>query len=194
MSSGLQRVYCSYLRNYVRNGVFPNKYTWKRTCKSSVKDIEAYLWHSRLSDEEFSQFSCIHPVFRESIIWSVSKYDPSFTMHCQNVISLISRLNAYEYEKLCCKCGSLFTKDVEHCLFRCPYLDDIRTRFKLKLETVFGSTISEFLYSLRNEVYIGVLLGSPNDDLYNLLNDNYIDFFMIGIKHVSDLWHSFVHL
>ena len=99
-----------------------------------------------------------------------------------------------EYEKLGCKCGSLFTKAVEHCLFRCPYLDDTRTGFKLKLETVFGSTISEFLYSLRNEVYIGVLLGPPNDDLYNLLNDNYIDFFMIGIKHVSDMWHNFVHL
>ena len=181
------------MSQYARSGVFPDKNSWKRTYKDMVKYHEEGMWYSRVSSDEFAQFRSIHPVYRESIIWVLCKYDPSIREHCQNFMQLICRLHSYEFEKLCHKCGSMFTNDAEHCLFRCAYLEDIRTRFKHLLATWFGSAVLELLNSFPNEIYIGVLLGSPDDTLDFLLNDSYIRFLKAGVSHISKLWCNFVH-
>ena len=57
---------------------------------------------------------------------------------------MISRLSAYKPEQMCSKCGEMYSRDVNHFIFDCPYFEMLRKSFNEKIcricgETVFGN-------------------------------------------------------
>ena len=181
----------SYLYNFESNGTFPSKFQWKCILKSAVKRHVESDWYSEVSTAQFSFFQKIHPHFTESIIWSVSKFDPTMNIHCRNVIDLVSRLSSFDYMRLCSKCGIEYPKEAEHCLFTCDCLEDYRNDFTSLIPAKFGVNINTALGELDRESFIGSLLGNQINEIYSLLGDNVTYFIVTGIVYLSNLWTCF---
>ena len=90
-----------FLSTYSSSGVFPTSIKWKQVVKSRVKDNEELLWYQNAIADDLMLFNSIHPVLRESIIWSICKHDSSMKELCENVVNMISRISLTYFEKLC---------------------------------------------------------------------------------------------
>ena len=136
-------------------------------------------------------FDSIHPVLRESIIWSICKRDSSMKEFCENVVNMISRISLIYSEKLCSKCGRILNDDVYHCMFDCSYMHNQRHMFLDQLAIIFGNPLINILSGFSNEVFLGAILGAPCEEIDYVLNDRYIEFLRLGLKYVSRLWSQY---
>ena len=106
----------NYMLQYYSNGTFPSKLIWKSLINAAIKRVEESSWYDRIYSDDFSMFQHIQPLFGESFIWTLCRYNSNMSANCRNVIDMISRLSRYTADKLCSRCGDMYNDEVLHCI------------------------------------------------------------------------------
>ena len=182
----------NYLNTYVNTGIFPPSQSWKSIVKQSIKSNEELLWYQTSCNQDFENFTYVHPVLRESIIWHVCKNDYKMRFYCQNVIEMLSFFNRNSQECLCSCCGILYKDVIRHCIFKCANNYAAIQIYVNQIRTSFGNHVFRLITAMPEYELLGVLLGAPCDSLDILLDDDsYIDLIKNSICLIGKLWNKF---
>ena len=109
----------SVLDNYVTDGRFPTKYTWKRMLHASVLLPERQN-SVRAITSEFNTLSPIFPYDNKPCkLWSISRNNPRLLYMCNKLMNITSRYVSRKYVSKCKKCECLNNDIVQHLLCYC---------------------------------------------------------------------------
>jgi hypothetical protein len=71
-------------------------------------------------------FKLIHPVIKEHRAWAVAKLFPEIRVAAKYVIDLCAIVRIEDEKLLCDKCGMFYFNIIEHILFSCDLLVELR--------------------------------------------------------------------
>ena len=145
------------LEVYRRDSIFPSKLSWKKTVKYKLREHELYLWHSRTSQPEFSQFHRVVPISQVHYVWILSKECPKLIKACKSVVQMIGSILDCDVQ-LCYKCNAYYHNPVDHCISECTYLHYERVQFWHKIYQ-FNHQVYFYFRSLAKVSLTSLLLG-----------------------------------
>lgn len=131
-----------YTQNYVNEGEFMSKYSWKHLVNSAVDSLEEAQWTNRLAtDATLKAFSDIHTRLKPFPVWEFSKQFPKYSTQCRSAMKILCKLFDYRYTVSCLKCGICVQAVAEHILFDCCKTEQCRQNLWNQLYTQFGVTV-----------------------------------------------------
>ena len=71
-------------------------------------------------------FKLIHPVIKEHRAWAVAKLFPEIRVAAKYVIDLCAIVRIEDEKLLCDKCGMFYFNIIEHILFSCDFIVELR--------------------------------------------------------------------
>ena len=178
-----------HLYKYSESGQFPSKLAWKNLVCKSITHYEETAWYNNVSAVEFLPFSCINPCFTDSCVWRLCRQYPSMLKACKSVIDMLSKLCSFSKERLCSKCGCVFTDEVYHCIIECPYFDVVRHAHASDIMREFGPGICNIMYEYYGYERLGVMLCSPIVDYPSELDMD--SFLKLNVVYCDRLWSIF---
>lgn len=174
--------------SYKKESVFPNKVLWKKLVKQKIKERETYLWHTRISQPEFSRFRLVHCNFKIHHFWHISKQRPRFLKACKSVMQMISFITDESYNsKLCCKCYNRYYNSIDHCIGECAFLRNERALLWDRIYH-FNSNVYLYLRGLDKTSLVSLLLGGESPDLDLLLGENKYMFWCLCFSCMHVMW------
>ena len=145
------------LENYVSDGIFPTKFTWKRMLNASVLLPERRNSICAIT----SEFSILSPLFPDDnkpcTLWSISRNNPRLLLLCSKLMNMTSRYVSRKFVSKCQKCDSLNNDIVQHLLCYCRNNNSNR-EWDILIEKLGTSSYSSFVQM------------SPTDQCYRLLS------------------------
>ena len=180
------------MSDYIQNGSFPDKITWKRIVNRSVDEKQSQFWLNRIeSDSNFSRFRYIHKSVSFPNFWITAQtfHDIRNSYFITKLITSIPNST----EDACCVCKKDFTDVYLHacCACICTFQNRdlwwnmIIENYQLKL----FCELSEY----EDEIIFQILLGRiPVTEFYD--NNEYGEFVKLCHVHViqcvAEYWKS----
>ncbi|XP_052811156.1 uncharacterized protein LOC128238888 [Mya arenaria] len=157
----------SYLTEFSKSSVFPNKFVWKRICKSAIDEHVTKSWKSRVhNDENLKLFSLFHSNYEFCLIWRFLKSFPVYKKQCFSMFGLLCKFFARKYFITCYHCNAVTNEIVLHKVFFCPYFENERCRLWSKLINLLGEEHFRRLILLNlNHQLVEMLRGFTNLDI-----------------------------
>ena len=127
--------------DFVRTGVFPSKYTWKRLLSSKIMDNANRCLVAEAEQEGLQLFLCFHRQAKYSMFWDISKKQPRLLDACRSVIRLIAKYLSRVSEAVCSACGIMTENFVKHCLLWCRSNSSHRHKMWIGIWRKFGDNV-----------------------------------------------------
>ncbi|MCG8112938.1 MAG: reverse transcriptase family protein [Candidatus Thiodiazotropha taylori] len=179
------------LSAYLREGVFPAKFAWKRMMKAKVHELAKLNWYGRIADPEFDRFNMLHNSFSPHWLWLFSRENRKLLKPCFSVIQLISGVSSLpNVLQTCNHCQRNISNVTDHCIHECNYLNRHRSRFLREIFSL-GADIYAYL-CLQNSVTVtNLLLGVESSEFMRILGERSDDFKITCIFNLHRLWSAY---
>ena len=127
------------LSEFITSGTFQSRHSWKKLVKSKIAEASVRNFESVNAEDALYRFRSIHPESKPCYFWEPSRKHPYMLPACKSVVQMIAlTFSVYQPIVTCSACGSLVTKDVDHCILWCPANADIRHRMWLGFWHKYG--------------------------------------------------------
>ena len=89
----------------------------------------------------------------------------------------------------------MYNRDVNHCIFDCPYFEMLRKSFNEMICRIFGEPFLETIGNLDPTAKLGIYLGSLVAEEDNIsAHEPSVEFYKLSITFLSNLWTTFLAL
>ena len=105
---------------YISEGTFPSKNTWKCMVKNAIVNTNILDWNVRTSMHSFCRFGSVHCHYEVCFLWKYSQLFQEVLKYVKSVAQLVAYLT--RYDEVCYKCngncnGCSLT---DHLILDCP--------------------------------------------------------------------------
>ena len=134
-------------------------------------------------------FKLIHPVIKVHIAWAVAKLFPELRGAAKYVIDLCAIVRIEDEKLLCDKFGMFYFNIIEHILFSCDLIVELREDLWRDIININTIDFSMYMDSLTSLEFITELLSC--DTKYELDNDASMPFSKCCVFHVNKICKLF---
>ncbi len=116
-----------HIEKYIKEGVFPSKYEWRKIVNTSVHSCEEYRWVMQTSiNANMTLYARVHCKLNYHILWQLAYLHPTYKSALQICIKISSRGKISKECNLC----NRYTCDYDfHILLHCEGLHIERNNF-----------------------------------------------------------------
>ena len=175
------------ISNYINNGIFATKLSWKRQLIQTLED-RAIVLTDNDTDRLFSRFRSTQSEGKRCYLWELAQKFPHILPACKSIVKMIAlTYSSYQPETICSACGSFVTEYVDHCLLWCPGNAHLRHKMWLGFWRQFDIELYIRLAGLANDTFLDVLFGRYDviADIMNDINVQKEDFYCYSMLHGS---------
>ena len=132
-------------------------------------------------------FKLIHPVIKVHRTWAVAKLFPELRVTAKYVIGLCAIVRIEDEKLLCDKCGMFYFNIIEHILFSCDFIVELREDLWRDIININPIDFSVYMDSLTSLKFTAELLSC--DTKYELESMAFSKCYVFHVNNIGKLFH-----